>query len=148
MRRQEHFYFFASFKLSYDIFEGDEAGLTIYMNNKHHYEAFITRRDGKKLIVFRRRIGKLVAEENIVTYSADKVRFCIEGNKENYVFHAVSPDKESIVLGSGETQYLSTEAGGCFTGNYIGIYATGNGKPSASDVLVERFIYRSQPDDQ
>ena len=38
-------------------------------------------------------------------------------------------------IGSGEAQYLTTEVGGCFTGNYIAIYATN------ADTICKKFIY-------
>lgn len=40
---------------------------------------------------------------------------------------------ETVFIGSGETQYLTTEAGGCFTGNYIAIYA--------ANAVCKKFVY-------
>ena len=40
---------------------------------------------------------------------------------------------EAVFIGSGETQYLTTEAGGCFTGNYIAIYA--------ANAVCKKFVY-------
>ena len=50
---------------------------------------------------------------------------------------------EFTVLGGGESQYLSTEAGGCFTGNVIGLYASGNGKEAKQDAYVTKFTYKA-----
>ncbi len=40
---------------------------------------------------------------------------------------------KTVFIGSGETQYLTTEAGGCFTGNYIAIYA--------ANAVCKKFVY-------
>ena len=44
-------------------------------------------------------------------------------------------------IGAGETQYLTTEAGGCFTGNYIALYASGNGTDMTAPAKFRRFSY-------
>lgn len=42
-----------------------------------------------------------------------------------------------------ESRYLSTETVGCFTGVYLGLYATGNGKPSETNADYDWFEYVS-----
>ena len=41
-----------------------------------------------------------------------------------------------VFIGEGEAQYLTTEVGGCFTGNYIGLYA------SKGEALFTEFSYQ------
>ena len=50
-------------------------------------------------------------------------------------------DKEIVKIGEGESYYLSTEVGVAFTGVYIGMYATGNGKNSTSAAYFDWFDY-------
>ena len=42
-------------------FDGPEAGLTVWMNGSHHYEIAVTRLDGERRVIVRRRIGTLAA---------------------------------------------------------------------------------------
>ena len=43
--------------------DGEEAGLTVFMNNRHHYEAAVVCRGGKRKLIFRRQIGSLEKTE-------------------------------------------------------------------------------------
>ena len=136
-RRQEHFEFTAQLTLCVkDLPENGEAGITIYLNNNHHYEAAMTRRSHKRCLIVRRQIGSLKAIESITEYDNDTVILMLTGSREHYTFGYRSVEQEpSAAIGSGETQYLTTEAGGCFTGNYIAIYAVN------TDVICKKFIY-------
>lgn len=141
-RRQEHFDFMAELTLSIknsseNIPENGEAGIAIYMNNRHHYETAITMRNGKRCLIIRRQIGSLCAVENVIEYDKNTVILQLCGSKETYDFSYRTAEKENpIPIGSGETQYLTTEVGGCFTGNYIALYAAN------MDVVCRRFSYQ------
>lgn len=108
---------------------GEEAGLTVYMNPAHHYEIARTMRDGRDCVILRRRIGGLCAVEQVLPYSDETMTLRLECDRDRYRFSFRTADGTVQPVGSGETQYLTTEAGGCFTGNYIALYASGNGKP-------------------
>lgn len=125
LRRQEHFSFRAQTKLRLIGQENGEAGLTVYMNNRHHYEAVLTRKNGTCSVKLRRQIGSLAASENETVISGSEVIFRLEASRDWFGF-SFSTDGESFIsLGGGETAYLTTEVGGCFTGNYTGMFASG-----------------------
>lgn len=136
-RRQEHFDFTVRLTISMEIIpENGEAGLAIYMNNRHHYEIAMTLVNQKRCLILRRRIGKLSAVENIIAYDDTSVILQLTGSREEYTFsYRLSEQAPPVTIGSGETQYLTTEAGGCFTGNYIAIYAAN------ADAVCKEFIY-------
>lgn len=121
--------------------EDEEAGVTIFMNHKHHYEAILVQRDGIKKLVFRRQIGSLVHEENEVVMDADSVKICIESNRDFYTFYYYDKENVKQYLGKGETVYLTTEVGGSFTGNYIALFAMGNGKKCTTKAKFSGFTY-------
>ena len=50
--------------------DGEEAGLTVWMNPTHHYDLFVTRQDGQRRVIVRRRIGSLVADVAQVIHRA------------------------------------------------------------------------------
>ena len=143
VRRQEHFDFDATMHLSFAPGEGEEAGLCIYMSNKHHYEIALTKLDGEQCLSIRRQIGKLKAIEEKVPYEGNEVVLQLNGRRREYNFSYSKDGKEFTTLGGGESQYLSTEAGGCFTGNVIGLYASGNGKEAKNDAYVTKFTYKA-----
>ena len=141
VRRQEHFEFDAVMHLRFSPDEGEEAGLCIYMNNRHHYEIALTKLEGEQCLILRRQIGSLKAVEARVPYAENEVMLALNGKRDYYGFSYSADGEKFTELGGGESQYLSTEAGGCFTGNYIGIYASGNGREAENDAYVRKFTY-------
>ena len=116
------------------------------MNNKHHYELAVTVIEGVKWLIFRRCIGSLINEEKITTLNNDTVRVRLEAlkneNGENIYCFSYNRDENWIKAGEGEVAYLTTEVGGKFTGNYIALYASGNGKENMKAVKFDMFDYK------
>lgn len=142
-RRQEHVNFCAQIRLKFaPREEGEEAGIAIYLNNRHHYEAALTMRDGQRCMIFRRQIGSLSAVEHVIPYAGSEavLRLCGDGQYDTFYYDLNGTFTE---IGRGEAVYLSTEVGGCFTGNYIALYASGNGKNSENQAEITEFSYTS-----
>lgn len=123
--------------------DNEEAGLCIYLNNLHHYEIALTKRRGQTTLIVRRQIGSLWRIENEVKVDRESIILRIEASKERYLLQ-YERDDEVIAIGSGETNYLTTEVGGIFTGNYFGLYASGNGKPSDTEAFFHWFEYQGR----
>ena len=141
-RRQEHFCCTAETALAFvPGQEGEEAGLTVYMNPGHHYEIARTMRDGVDCIILRRRIGALCAVEKAVPCHGGTVTLRLSCDRYWYRFAFAEDGGAMQEIGAGETQYLTTEAGGCFTGNYIALYASGNGTDMTAPAKFRRFSY-------
>lgn len=141
-RRQEHFCCTAEAVLDFvPAQEGEEAGLTVYMNPGHHYEIARTMREGVDCVILRRRIGALWAVEKAVPCTGEKLMLRLTSDRSWYRFSFAAADGSWQELGTGETQYLTTEAGGCFTGNYIALYASGNGRDMTAPARFLRFVY-------
>lgn len=124
--------------------EGEEAGLTLFMNHKHHYAAGLICEEGKKKIIFYRRIGTLNCRENEIVTESDNVTFEIDSDKDWYTFYYRINGGERTFLGKGETVYITTEVGGSFTGNYYALYAMGNGKASKTPACFTSFKYEEK----
>lgn len=122
---------------------GEEAGVTVYMNERHHYDIALYQDRQQRKLIFRRQIGRLWKIEDEVPYTGDEVTLIIRADEENYsVYYVVG--KEEIFFGQGEVQYLTTEVGGHFTGNYIALYASGNGQVSQTPANFIDFHYGGQ----
>ncbi|WOO39777.1 glycoside hydrolase family 43 protein [Rubellicoccus peritrichatus] len=144
-RRLQHFY--ARIETAIEFFPEDdyaEAGLTAIMNERHHCEAALTRRHGKKVIIMRKRCASMVTE-NVVEWNCKGV-IClkIQAEEDLLSFFAVGEDGESVDLGQMETRLLSTEMAGGFTGLYVGVYATSNGEPSQNAAYFDWFDYEPE----
>jgi len=127
--------------------EGEEAGLTVWMNPSHHYDLFITRQDGQRVVAVRRRIGSLVAEVARVPAKAGALTLTIQGEPHAYAF-GVAGSGERQALATGETRYLAPEVAGGFTGVYFALYASGSGSAASTPAFFEWFDYRQagEPD--
>lgn len=141
-RRQQHFLCTAKTYLDFEPREdGEEAGLTVFQNFKHHYEIAVRWQAGERCVFVRRRIGSLVAEVGQAALAPGPVTLILQANRDWYVFGFQQGSAPEIELAQGETRYLSTEVGGMFTGVYFAMYATGNGKRSTVPADFDWFEY-------
>ncbi|WP_419876426.1 glycoside hydrolase family 43 protein [Candidatus Pristimantibacillus sp. PTI5] len=143
-RRQQHFNCTVSALLSFDpVREGEEAGLTVYMNERFHYEIALTYDPDKgRKVILRRRLGTLWKVEQEAAVEGSEVILRLEANPTAYSFYYVEPNGEPRALGSGECSLLSTEVAGGFTGVNIGMYTTGNGRACTVPAYFDWFEYK------
>jgi alpha-N-arabinofuranosidase len=123
------------------VADGEEAGLTIWMNPQHHYDLFVSQQNGQRYVAVRRQIGSLaavVAREPLVDGPAT---LTIRADPHTYTFGCAVGQAEQQTLATGETRYLATEVAGGFTGVYFALYATGNGNASSSPAFFDWFDY-------
>jgi xylan 1,4-beta-xylosidase len=142
-RRQQHFACKAAAYLDFSPQrEGDEAGLTVLMNEAHHYEIAVTQRNGARCIIVRKRIGDLsvvVAQESL---PEGLIELRVQAERTLYTFSYALEGRPPRVLATGMTRYLSSEVAGGFTGVYLGLYATGNGQRASSPADFDWFDYQ------
>lgn len=96
-----------------------EAGITVYMDEAHHYDLYV---NDSNQAVLRLSIGCISKEMETVALTGDKASFVIEAEAYGYHFYVVMGD-EKIKLGYADSKYLSSEVAGGFTGVTIGLYA-------------------------
>ena len=143
-RRQQHADCSVSTTLNFDpVQENEEFGLTILMNERHHYDIAVVRRDGQRSVILRQRIGpSLQAEVACEPIEDGAVTLVVEAGALTYCFRYGIAGGELRQLGTGTVHHLSTEVAGGFTGVYFGMYATGNGQRSTISAHFDCFEYR------
>jgi xylan 1,4-beta-xylosidase len=153
-RRQEHVQCEVATLLDFTP-EADEqeAGLTIWMNQSHHYDIAVTQLQGKRHIIVRRRIGTLsaiVASEPLLDGPVTlQVRAAQQAGAFSlavsltYTFSYALAQDQPRELASGEARYLATEVAGGFTGVYFALYATANGAKATAPADFDWFEYRA-----
>ena len=142
-KRQEHFN--CEVKTNMEFYpekNGEEAGITVYLNSEQHYDFFIARMGGKCQLAIRRVVGDMcyiASKEDIL---AKPVILSISADKYEYTF-SYGYGKDSVkALNTARTQFVSTEAGILgFVGVYFGLYATGNGKRCTVPAYFDWFEY-------
>ncbi|WP_150266652.1 glycoside hydrolase family 43 protein [Paenibacillus tepidiphilus] len=143
-RRQQHFAGRFAAQLSFVPQQnGEEAGLTVFMNERFHYEIAVTRTAGERKLIFRRKLGTLWKIENEMPWFSDTVVLTVTADKSHYVFGFAEEGKEQVVFGKGECGLLSTEVAGGFTGVFIAMYATGNGVHALAPAHFDWFDYEA-----
>lgn len=139
--RQRHLAATAETVLDFDPdSEQAEAGLTVFHTNEHHYELVVTRRNGKRAALLRRRVCDLLVESQpVVLPDTGPLRLQVRADRLEYEFLAGGESGELVTVGRGRTQLLSTEMmAGTFTGCFFGLFA--QGKPGQS-AAFQRFSY-------
>jgi len=141
-RRQQHLRCTVTALLEFEPKnDHEEAGLTIYMDEKHHAEIGIIQLEGERYIIIRKRIGSLSTIVRLEEYSHHEVVIEIDSDPFWYQlsYHSMSNEKKTIA--SVETRYVSAEVTGSLTGVYLGMYATGNGNVSEVPAYFDWFKY-------
>jgi xylan 1,4-beta-xylosidase len=142
-RRQQHFDCKVSVRLDFSpTREGEEAGLTVLMNEKHHYEIAVGYQNNERIIFVRRRIGDLSAIVAQETLPAGLTILQIEATPEHYTFSYAPEGEAPRSLATGSTRYLSSEVAGGFTGVYFGMFASGGGQPASTPADFDWFDYQ------
>jgi len=102
-----------------------EAGITLYMDENHHYDLAIRKHEDEYSVIERLNIGDIKSLENDIKLGTNnRATLIIKASHERYNFF-LHADGEDILLGTVQTRYLSSEVAGGFTGVLIGLYATG-----------------------
>ncbi|UQZ35423.1 glycoside hydrolase family 43 protein [Paenibacillus sp. PK3_47] len=135
-RRLSHFACRIETEIDYEpLNSGDEAGLTVYMNERHHYDLGLTTLEGRRVAVFRKTVGSL-SVEHTAECPEGPVVLKIQAFPKKFTASIHTAQSGEIELGWGETHLLSTEVAGGFTGVFAAMYAvseTGQGAPAAFD---------------
>jgi len=114
------------------------------MNHRHHYEIALTRLDGRRTVIVRRRIGDLRAVVAREPAPDGPVTLLVKADVRKYAFSFAAGDRTPRALAEAETRYVSKEVAGGFTGVYLGLYATGNGRRSSGVAGFDWFEYRGE----
>ncbi|MCR2806374.1 glycoside hydrolase family 43 protein [Paenibacillus soyae] len=102
-----------------------EAGITLYMDENHHYDLAIRKVEGGYQAIERLNIGDIKSVERELALGAEgHATLIIRAGHERYSFSVLADGKETP-LGTAQTRYLSSEVAGGFTGVVIGLYACG-----------------------
>ena len=142
-RRQEHMNFTATTSVSLkQASANDEAGLSVYMYEKAHYDLFIKQNaDGKQSLVLRYRLGELNHIEKEIPLNKTKVQLRVKGSNDFYSFEYATDGKNFKSIAKIDARYLSSETNGGFTGVMLGMYAVATNEDSKAQGEFYYFDY-------
>jgi alpha-N-arabinofuranosidase len=146
-RRQEHMNGRFAALCDFRPLEGEEAGLTIRVDEFHHYELAVTRREGRLCVIAKvttNGLSSVVCQEPI---PEGPVRLEIVANAYRYEFAFAAAGgageavplptwRDEVAIGRRHflsTRHISAEVAAGFTGVMMGLYATGQGSQAFFD---------------
>jgi alpha-N-arabinofuranosidase len=145
-RRQTTFNLLASAKIGFvSAAVNEEAGLVIRGDDANHYDFLITSFAGKKVIMLRQNLKGKVISLNYREIPDGDIILRISADDANYKFWIQEEGKTAELIGTTLTKNLSTEVIGGFTGVFIGMYASGNGKINTYPAYFDWFEFVENP---
>lgn len=108
-----------------------EAGLSLFMDENHHYDIFITKEENDFYVSSRLCIGQAESVKEKIKLETNKASFKIFANAYCYQLF-LQTEKDLILLSQADTRYLSSEVAGGFTGVYLGFYAVDSDSSSVA----------------
>ncbi|WP_379127381.1 glycoside hydrolase family 43 protein [Paenibacillus sp. sgz500958] len=103
-----------------------EAGITLYMDENHHYDLALRQHQGGYEVIERLNIGDIKSIEHTVDLGNNNHAFLVIKSTPTHYHFYVQMESTETLLGAGQSRYLSSEVAGGFTGVLIGLYATGD----------------------
>jgi pectinesterase len=123
--------------------DGEEAGLALRMNDRHHYEFGIRRGStGQREVYLRYAIGSIRTVATTKSIGAGLVRLRIRSSPEIYRFSYALGNGSFQDLGGVETRYLASEVADGFNGVFVGMFATGRGRDASAPADFDWFDYQ------
>jgi xylan 1,4-beta-xylosidase len=143
-RRLQDLYFAATTELEFNpVNTNEEAGLTL-LNNSSHFDLIIKQSKGKRVLICRLRFGSVIHESAETVLKPGPVTLRVRGERTTFDFSFSQDNKTFKEIQKVEARFLSSETVGGFTGVYVGLYATGNGKASSAGADYKWFEYNKE----
>ncbi len=140
-RRLQHIDFSASSVLDFNPkSENEEAGLTL-VNNGTHFDISVKLLENKRVVQVQLQFGDNIYKSKAFTLKQGPVRLKVQGNTNSITFLYAQGNDDFIEVDSVITSYLSSETVGGYTGVYVGLFASGNGKNNTKNADFDWFEY-------
>jgi len=144
-RRQQHFDFITTTSVDFVPKNNtEEAGITLYKEPAYHYDLAIKNAGNKRVLTLSYNIGLIHHIEKEIPLKDGRVQLRISGTQEYYWFSFSQDGNSYTTIGEADTRFLSSVTAGGFTGVYIALYATGNGKRSRANADFDWYTYEPQ----
>jgi xylan 1,4-beta-xylosidase len=143
-RRVQHIHFHASLSMTFSPQEtGEEAGMIVMQNGKNHYRLVLKKQAGKDSLILIKTEKGIETVSFAEAWNQKSVILRLEANKLRYQFYVGKNEQELHEFGAEQDASInsSNKAGG-FTGPFIGMYASSNGKDSRNNASFDWFEYK------
>ncbi|WP_291858448.1 glycoside hydrolase family 43 protein [Marinilabilia sp.] len=140
-RRLTDIRFSATTQLEFDPEnENEEAGMAL-VNNGSHFDFVLKNKDGQRVLLVKLQFGQITYKSEEVLLAPGAVDLKIEGTGPEFIFSYAQNNTVFKTVETADARFLSTQTVGWFTGVYVGLYATGNGKEADAPAVYDWFEY-------
>lgn len=140
-RRLQHVNFSATTLVDFNPkSENEEAGLTL-VNNGTHFDISVKKGKSDRMVQVQLQFGTNIYKSKIFALKPGPVRLRIEGDTNHFKFLYAQGNDDFKEVDSVMTTFLSSETSGGYTGVFVGLYATGNGKKCTENADFDWFEY-------
>lgn len=122
-------------KVSVNLENQGQAGMSMYMDPNHHYDIYIENRDEKFFACLRVKIGPAECIKKEIPLSTPIANLKVVASPYGYTFFANNTE-----MGYADTRYLSSEVAGGFCGVFIGLYAQNGGQGTFTQFKAEHKV--------
>jgi alpha-N-arabinofuranosidase len=143
-RRLQDMYFTATTHVEFDpVNENEEAGI-ILLNNASHFDLMISQFEGERSLIVKLQFGSITYTSEEIRLEPGPINLKIKGEKSTFTFSYSQGNNDYTDIETVDSKFLSSETVGWFTGVYVGLYATGNGKASEEVATFDWFEYEGK----
>lgn len=140
-RRQQDIHSRFSVCFEYEPQFEEEAGITVYMSPKFHYDFVLQKKNCSSWVVLKKTIEGNCQIVNEIEYDHPGIKLIIQSDESGYVFSMQDPEGTKTTAGRLSNKYISPLCSDSkFTGMYYGIFGTCNGS-NKTPVVVNKIIY-------
>jgi alpha-N-arabinofuranosidase len=140
-RRLQHLKFSAGTSLRFNPQNENETAGLVLVNNGQHFDVLVKKSGNKRVVYAELHFGEITYQSEPRTLAPGPVELFVEGTGETFSF-AFAREGRRVQLEKVDLRFLSTETVGWFTGVYVGLYATGNGKECPDEAVFDYFEYK------
>ena len=123
----------------------EEAGITFFMNEEHHYDCFITKGATSYNLVLRRKFEDISYIQTVLPLENPTATIEVQTNPWAYEYYLLTEKGERVFIGKMSNNALTLHVAGGFIGVMIGVYSTGNGHPCKNPAYFDYFNYFEMP---
>lgn len=121
----------------------EEAGIAVFLSPDYHYEILETLRDGRPVVMLRKRVGDIREITATMPVKMGPLLLRIDSDTTNYRFYYAQYPGDWRFLGTGLERLISSEVANVWTGAFIGMFSTGNGRPCVRPADFDWFDYHA-----
>jgi len=140
-KRLRNIEFVASTRVDFNPKNKDEEAGIALLNHGSHFGMFVVNHNNERCVVVRLQFGQNFYYSDYIKLDDGSVDLKIEGSGPEFTFSFSQNGDDYIILDKADSKFLSSQTVGWFTGLYVGLYATGNGKAVKTPANYHWFEY-------